>query len=342
MPLLALPYPSWLSPEIIPGLPFRWYGLMYLFAFGTAYLLFNYQVKEKDLKLPQDDITNFFFWTILGLLIGARILAALVYDTSGKYLANPFLIFWPFDNKFRFTGLQGMSYHGGLLGAVTAVVLYCRIKKYSTLEWGDMLVAGIPLGYTFGRLGNFINGELYGRVTSAPWGMYFAQARKFSANEPWVREIAARVGIPLNNPNALVNLPRHPSQLYEAFFEGIFLWAVLWFLVRNRRHFKGFIIGVYMIGYGTIRFFIEYFREPDQGIEFPIRLSSLENPPHLLVTPWNFTTGQILCLLMILGGTAALIIFHRLNKAGRAGPKESGTAQTSKGRSLRRIRKKLR
>jgi phosphatidylglycerol:prolipoprotein diacylglycerol transferase len=314
---------------------------MYLFAFGTGYLLFTYQVRERGLKIPKDDITNFSFWTILGLLLGARILAALVYDTSGKYLANPLLIFWPFDSKFRFTGLQGMSYHGGLLGAVAGAVLYTRKKKYDTLEWGDMLVAGIPLGYTFGRLGNFINGELYGRVTSAPWGMYFAHARKFSPKEPWVAEIAARAGIPITNPNALINLPRHPSQLYEAFFEGIFLWAILWFLVRNRNHFKGFVIGAYIIGYGTVRFFIEYFREPDQGIEFPIRLSSLENPPYLLVTPWNFTIGQILCLLMILGGAAALVVFHRLDRkrrAGRTGTEEKGAPKV---RSLRKLHKKL-
>ena len=334
MTLLAIPYPSWLSPEIIPGLPFRWYGLMYLFAFGTTYLLFNYQIKERRLDIPKDDVTNFFFWTILGLLLGARILAALVYDTSGRYLRNPLLIFWPFDENFRFTGLQGMSYHGGLLGALAAVIIYCRVRKYSFPEMGDMLAAGIPLGYTFGRLGNFINGELYGRVTAASWGMIFPHAERFPAREPWVREIAARAGIAITDPNALVNLPRHPSQLYEAFFEGIFLWAVLWFLFRNRGLFKGFLVGAYIMGYGIVRFFIEYFREPDHDLGFPVSLSSLDNPTHLLVTPWNFTMGQILCLLMILGGALTALAFYR--HAGRETP------AAVKHPSGRKVRKKLR
>ena len=112
----------------------------------------------------------------------------------------------------------------------------------------------------------------------------------------------------------MVNLPRHPSQLYEAFFEGIVLWLVLWFLLRRRSPFKGFMIGAYITGYGLVRFFIEYFREPDRHIGFPIRLSSADNPIHLFVSPWNFTTGQILCFLMILAGAALLFIFSRLDK----------------------------
>lgn len=339
MPLLSLSYPSWLSPEIIPGLPFRWYGLMYLFAFGTAYLLFVHQVQERELALSKDDIGSLFFWAILGLLLGARILAALVYDTSGRYLRNPLLIFWPFDERMRFTGLQGMSYHGGFLGALTAIIVFCRVKKQNFLVLGDLMAASIPLGYTFGRLGNFINGELYGRVTSLPWGMVFPYAERFSSREPWVQEMAAAAGIPLSGADLMVNLPRHPSQLYEAFFEGIFLWAVLWFVFRNRKLFKGFMIGAYITGYGLVRFFIEYLREPDRDIGFPIQLSTLDNPGYLYVSPWNFTTGQILCFLMILGGVASLLVFYWMDK--RAATEPAQPSREDARRRNRKIRKKL-
>jgi len=309
---LYIQYPSWISPEIIPGLPLRWYGLMYLFAFATAYFLFMYQVKKRKLEIESDDVLNLFFWAIVGLLIGARLFATTIYDPTGMYLRKPWLIFWPFNDKMQFTGIQGMSYHGGLVGVVIAVVIYTRVKKIDLLEWGDMLCAAIPLGYTFGRLGNFINGELYGRVTTAPWGMMFPTARRLPESEPWVQKIAAQLHISLADPDRLVNLPRHPSQLYEAFFEGIVLWLVIWFIFRNRRKFKGYIIAIYMMGYGIARFFIEYFRQPDPGLDFIIKLSAKPNPPQLLVTPWNFTTGQVLSFFMIVGGVICYFWFKWL------------------------------
>jgi phosphatidylglycerol:prolipoprotein diacylglycerol transferase len=155
--LLAVQFPSWLKPEIIPGLPFRWYGLMYLVAFAIGYLLFTRQVKERKLDWSEDTISALFFWGILGLLLGARIFATIVYDTSGIYVEKPWLVFWPFEGK-RFVGLQGMSYHGGLIGAVVAAVIYCPRQSLDTLEVGDLVVAGIPLGYT-SEPGNFINGD---------------------------------------------------------------------------------------------------------------------------------------------------------------------------------------
>ncbi len=324
--LAAIPYPDWLSPEVIPGLPIRWYGLMYLIAFSISYLLFVHQVRERKLQVDKDDILNFFFWAIIGLLVGARVFAALVYDTTGRYLRNPLLVFWPFDENWRFIGLQGMSYHGGLIGAILGAVIYAKIRKIDLLDWGDMLVAGIPLGYTFGRLGNFINGELFGRVTTLPWGMIFPHAQRFPASEPWVREAAREAGIAITSANQMVNLPRHPSQLYEAFFEGIVLWAVLWFIFRKRRPFKGFLIGCYIIGYGIIRFFIEYVREPDLGIGFPIKLVDIENPTYRLLSPWNFTTGQILNVLMILGGIAALLVFRHLSERRKRAGAATGEA----------------
>lgn len=312
--LLYVSYPSWLKPEIIPGLPVRWYGLMYLVAFVIAYLLFRRQLKERALTLDDDSVSSLFFWTIVGLLVGARIFATLVYDTSGIYLQKPWLIFWPFQNGV-FVGLQGMSYHGGLIGALVGFVAYCRYRKWDPRELGDMLVAAAPLGYTFGRLGNFINGELYGRVTTGPLGMIFPQAEQFPYRLPWVKEIADALAIiPVNG---YVNLPRHPSQLYEALFEGVILWVILW-LLRNRRPFKGFLIGIYVIGYGVLRFFIEYFREPDADLGYRIELVKTGLPPALFSSFFNFSTGQILSFLMILGGGLWLFIASRLpnNKPG--------------------------
>ena len=336
--LLYIPYPSWLKPEIIPGLPFRWYGLMYLVAFSLAYLLIKIQVREEKLSISNEDLTNLFFWAIVGLLLGARILAAFLYDPSGRYLRNPLLVFWPFDEKFRFMGLQGMSYHGGLIGAVIAVIAYCRKKGYSILEWGDRIVAAAPLGYTFGRLGNFINGELYGRVTASPIGMLFPHAEKVPLRDPRLLAIAREAGIEFSSPLSLVNLPRHPSQLYEAFFEGIFLWVLLWFVFRKRKPFPGFLIGAYMIGYGVVRFFIEYFRQPDLDLGFVIRLSSVDNPPYLLLTPWNFSMGQVLCFLMILSGSILLFLFSRHHRKDQL--RAAGSSALPK-TNLRKLRKRL-
>ena len=330
-------YPKWLKPEIIPGLPLRWYGLMYLVAFAVAYLLFRYQVKEKKMGITNDEVMNFFFWLIIGLLLGARILATLVYDTTGRYRRNPLLIFWPFDENMRFTGLAGMSYHGGLIGTIVACAVYCRVKKHSFLEWSDMLVTGIPLGYTFGRLGNFINGELFGRVTASPLGMIFPAARRFSTGEAWVQEMADKAGMVIAENQTMINLPRHPSQLYEALFEGIVLWLILWFIFRKRKLANGTRLGIYIIGYGVFRFLIEYVREPDIGIGFPIRFSKLANPTYLYVTPWNFTTGQIFNFLMIVGGIILIFAARSLAK-NRAGKK----VQPATKQSSRKIRKKIR
>ena len=328
-------FPPWLKPEIIPGLPIRWYGLMYLAAFAVAYLLVRVQVKEKGLQVSKDDVLNLFFWAVIGLLVGARVFAVTIYDSSAYYLRHPLQIIVPFaviNGKLRFTGLSGMSYHGGLLGAVVACVIYLRVKKFDILEWGDMMVTGAALGYTFGRLGNFINGELFGRVTNRPWGMIFPLARKYSAGEAWVQTMAEKVGLDISGLD-LVNLPRHPSQLYEAFFEGIVLWAILWFIFRKRKAFTGLLIGVYVIGYGAFRFLIEYVREPDAGIGFPIQLVALEHPEYQF-SLFNFTTGQILNMIMIITGIACLIIFQR-----RARRKAERSTEKL---SLRKLRKKIR
>lgn len=306
--LAYINFPQWLKPEIISGLPVRWYGLMYLIAFSIAYLLMMRQIKKgSDINFEEDDVLNCFFWGIIGLLIGARILATTVYDPSHYYLTRPWLIFWPFRGG-QFTGLQGMSYHGGVLGAVVATIIYSRIKKISWFQFVDIVAAGIPLGYTFGRLGNFINGELWGRVTTKPWGIVFPHAQKFPVSADWVRNIAT--GIQMKLPQTgFVNLPRHPSQLYEAMFEGVLLWLFLWFVVRKRKKFHGAVMSFYLIGYGVVRFFIEYLREPDRDLGFVLQFGSPGETTALFSSFLNFSTGQILCSLMIIGGV--LLYFFR-------------------------------
>ncbi|MDT8299825.1 MAG: prolipoprotein diacylglyceryl transferase, partial [Spirochaetaceae bacterium] len=267
---LYIPYPEWISPTIFPGLPIRWYGLMYLVAFGIAYGLTMLQLRQRTSDSPadvnRDQITDLFFWMILGVIVGGRIVAATLYDTSGVYLSKPWLVFWPFDEHMNFTGLAGMSYHGGLIGGLIAFLIYSKKKHLPILATGDLLAASIPLGYTFGRIGNFLNHELYGRITTAPWGVLFPHARRLPTGDPVVRETAEIVGIDISG-QSLVNLPRHPSQLYEALLEGVILWLVLWFVFRKRKPFDGFMIGAYLIGYSIARFIAEYFRTPDAGLD---------------------------------------------------------------------------
>jgi phosphatidylglycerol:prolipoprotein diacylglycerol transferase len=308
---LTVQFPSWIKPEIIPGLPFRWYGLMYLVAFGVAWLLYRRQVRERNFPIKEEELSGLFFWGILALVLGARIFATLVYETDPVlvriYRRAPWLILWPFRNG-RFTGLLGMSYHGGVSGGILAPLIYSIRHRFDCRETGDMFAASIPLGYTAGRLGNFINAELYGRVTAGPLGMIFPGA-ELSASQDWVRDMAEKTGSAV--VNGWVNLPRHPSQLYEALFEGVVLWLIIWSL-RNKKPFKGFLVGIYLVGYGFFRFIIEYFREPDAGLGYRITLVKTEIPPALFTSPLNFSTGQVFCFAMILLGLLWLLIASRL------------------------------
>lgn len=311
---LYINFPTWIHPEIFPGVPvlgmIRWYGLMYLFAFGTAYLVLKRLMKEgalntRDYTATEDDLFSFIATGIVFLLIGARVFSTLVYDTSGIYLRKPWLIFWPFDEAGNFTGLAGMSYHGGFIGGLFGMIFWCLRKKRPILQWIDAMVVAIAFGYTFGRLGNFLNGELFGRITTMPWGMVFPHAQQFSAAIPWVQDFAAEAGMVIQEGQKLVNLPRHPSQLYEALFEGVILGTILW-SVRNRKPFTGFTSALYTIGYGVFRFVIEYFREPD--IDLGYRIEAVSGTPTYLNTSWlNISTGQILCLMMVIGGLLLML-----------------------------------
>ena len=245
----------------------RYYGLMYVVAFFIVYLLVMYRIKNENFNFSRDIIQSFFLWVVVGLMIGARLGYVIFYNLK-YYLGNPLEIILPFSfsNGFHYTGIGGMSYHGGLLGIVLAAVIFCVRNRVSFWVFSELFTPAIPLGYTFGRLGNFINGELYGRITDMPWGMYFPLAPTFQL--------------------------RHPSQLYEAFFEGIFLFLVLW-SIRKKSPFNGFLLSLYLIGYGLVRFFIEFVRQPDPQLGFVLG---------------PFTMGQILCFLMISAGTALLLI----------------------------------
>lgn len=255
--------PSYIKPYIIQIGEFqiRYYGLMYILAFATVYLLTLYRLKKEDYDYPKTVIENYFVWAIIGLMIGARIGYVLFYNFS-YYISHPLEVILPFSFRggFHFTGLAGMSYHGGLIGVLMATGIFCYKYKINFWQYVDFLIPSIPLGYTFGRIGNFINGELFGRPTNMPWGMYF--------------------------PGDALHELRHPSQLYEAFFEGIFLFLVLW-SIRKKRIFDGFFLSLYIIGYGLVRFVIEFIREPDAHIGFFFGV---------------ITLGQILCLVMILAG----------------------------------------
>ncbi|MBW2409685.1 MAG: prolipoprotein diacylglyceryl transferase [Deltaproteobacteria bacterium] len=256
--------PANIDPVIfqIGSFKLQYYGLMYIVAFAITYFLVWYRIKHEDrFDISTDQLRDIMTYIILGLIIGARLGYVVFYNLS-YYLDHPLEIILPFSfsNGFHFTGISGMSYHGGLIGVILAGWLYVRKNKLNPWDVIDLFFPAAPLGYTFGRLGNFINGELYGRVTESPIGMYFPLAQ--------TREL------------------RHPSQLYEAFFEGIFLFAVLW-SVRKMKLPRGTMIALYLIGYGLVRFIIEYFREPDEHLGFVFL---------------SFSMGQVLCASMIAAG----------------------------------------
>jgi phosphatidylglycerol:prolipoprotein diacylglycerol transferase len=237
----------------------RWYGLMYLLGFVCAYLIIRSELKRKNGPIPVASADDLLFYLIVGLLIGARLGYGLFYNL-GAYLATPWeiLMIWH----------GGMSFHGGLMGMVVAGFLFARGRDAPFMELADIGALAAPIGLMLGRIGNFINGELYGRITTVPWGIVFPGGG---------------------------DLPRHPSQLYEAFFEGPVLFAILWWLrVRTKR--PGQVLGAFLLGYGIFRFCIELLREPDPQLGFIIE---------------GLTMGQILCLFMIAGGIGLLIYVGR-------------------------------
>jgi len=140
-----LEFPKWLSPEIIPGLPFRWYGLMYLIAFSVAWLLFRRESKRLRAPWTEDEAANFFIWSIVGILLGGRLAGTLIYEPSNYYWIKPWFIFWPFDESGAFVGFQGMSYHGGFVGLIVATLIWCKVNRWRALGQGQHCALGDAL-----------------------------------------------------------------------------------------------------------------------------------------------------------------------------------------------------
>jgi phosphatidylglycerol---prolipoprotein diacylglyceryl transferase len=260
--------PSQISPDLltIGSFHLRYYSLMYIVAFAFVYFLVLYRIRTEKYEYTAETIQDFLVWAMIGLILGGRLGYVFFYNW-GFYSKHLLEIFLPFDfsHGMKFVGISGMSYHGGLIGIVAVSTYFCIKRKINFWRFADLICPTIPLGYTFGRIGNFINGELWGRVTTVPWGMNFP--------------LAPTPGL------------RHPSQLYEALFEGVFLFILLW-AMRKKKHFEGFLLGMYIIGYGSVRFIIEFFREPDYQLGFVLGFLSM---------------GQVLCLAMILGGIVIIL-----------------------------------
>lgn len=222
-----------LNPILVEIGPFRvsWYGLMYIVGFLASYILVRYQMKKKDFGISRIEIENLYFYLIIGLIIGARLGYVIFYDLK-MYLSDPIEIFAIWHG--------GMSFHGGLIGVLLTGIIFSWKNKKSFWKISDLIIVTVPIGLGLGRIGNFINGELYGRVTNVPWGMIFPKGGM---------------------------LPRHPSQLYESALEGGLLFLILWSL-KDKKLPTGCLLSIFLFLYGCFRFIVEFFREPDAHIGF--------------------------------------------------------------------------
>jgi phosphatidylglycerol:prolipoprotein diacylglycerol transferase len=237
-------------------LQIRWYGLMYVIGFVLAFLIVNSASKRRQNGLSRIEIEDLFAYSIAGLIIGARIGYCFIYDFS-YYAVRPLEILMPWKG--------GMSFHGGLIGLLAAGYIFAKRRNKNFLMLADMGALGAPPGLFFGRMGNFINGELYGRVTDVPWGMVF----------------------PGGGPQ-----PRHPSQLYEAFLEGLILFLIL-YGISFKSKINGMLLSAFLFFYGLFRFILEFFRQPDVQ-------------KGLIIGP--LTMGQVLCFLMM--GLGIVVFFY--------------------------------
>lgn len=209
----------------------RWYGLMYILGFVSSYFLFTRQVRKKGLEIGREETESLYFHMIAGLIVGARLGYVVFYDLGG-YLGDPLEIFAVWRG--------GMSFHGGGIGVLLAVVLFSKRRRRDFWLMMDLVAATAPAGLFFGRLGNFINGELFGRPTDLPWAMVFPEGG---------------------------GVPRHPSQIYEALLEGVLLFVILWAL-KDRVKRSGMVFSAFLVLYGSFRFMVEFVREPDPQIGF--------------------------------------------------------------------------
>ncbi len=261
----------------------RWYGLMYLIAFLLFVALGKYRARKNPLSgWAPLDLDDLLFVGAIGVVLGGRLGYVLFYK-FGYYLQHPLEIFAIWQG--------GMSFHGGFIGVLVAMYLYGRRTQRSFLQVLDFIAPLVPTGLAAGRIGNFINGELWGRVTTpdAPWAMIFpqAQAEDFAQAQgnPDLLQLITQYG----------GLPRHPSQLYQIALEGLLLFAILWFYTRKPRPL-GAASALFLIGYGSFRFIAEFAREPDS---------------FLGLLSMGLSMGQWLSLPMVLAGIALWIWAHR-------------------------------
>jgi len=249
------------------SLPVHWYGMMYVLALVTALYIGKYFIK-KD-KLDFKNVDNYFIYVEIGVILGARLGFILFYDTNTfYYLSHPWQIFNPFVNG-EFVGIRGMSYHGAVIGFLFATYLYSKKHKMEFGKIMDLTAISIPLAFVFGRIGNFLNQELIGRETDVSWGIL------------------------------VDGVLRHPSQIYEAFLEGIGVFVVV-FLYKKYQRFSGELILVYAMSYGIFRAIAEIYRAPDIQIGY--------------VCCNVITQGQVMSLAMSLVGIIAWFYFNSKNK----------------------------
>ena len=284
--MLALPFPAidpalfTLGPISMFGMelgPFslRWYALAYIAGLLLGRVYVNRMLLAKARwpigkpPVPVEETENLLIWMTLGVVLGGRLGYVLFY--------SPHLFTEPASVFAMWKG--GMSFHGGMLGVVISVILYAQRHKVSLLSLGDAIAIAAPIGLFFGRLANFINGELWGRVSEVPWAIVFPQVEWYARAYP---ELAATIG-----------QGRHPSQLYEAVLEGLVLFLVLAHLAWRTDALKrpGTLIGTFLVGYGLARAGCEFFRMPDVGIGFDLAFGSS-----------GISRGQLLCLPMIIAG----------------------------------------
>ena len=240
----------------------RWYGLAYILGFACAAFVIARISKRWRVSIDADSLMTVLLGVIIGVILGARLFYCVFYG-NGYYWAHP-------AEVLAFSQ-GGMSFHGGLVGALLSGLITCRIVKIPYLTLADMAVIGAPLGLLFGRCANFINGELWGAVTDAPWGVVFGGAAGM--------------------------MPRHPSQLYEALLEGVLLFIIMFALSRKvPPRPQGTYLGAFLLVYGMARFAVEFVREPDVQLGY-------------LWGGW-VTMGQVLSFPLILVGIGLLVYAH--------------------------------
>ena len=285
-----IPFPN-IEPEIFSislwsfEFALRWYALSYVAGFICASYLMTFFLKREYLwkfrTAPMEfaQVSDLLTWLIVGVILGGRLGYVAFYNLP-LYISDPFSILKIWQG--------GMSFHGGFLGVIIATALYARRHGVPLIMLGDLLAIASPPGLMFGRIANFVNAELWGRPTTMPWGVIFPGQ------------------MAQNCPDGIGPCARHPSQLYEASMEGFLLFLVILLAVYLGGLKKpGFVSGIFLVGYGSARFFVEYFRVPDP------QFFSLENPYGFAINMgyYGFTMGQLLSLPMIAVG--AYFIFKR-------------------------------